>query len=106
MQYFLEQVLNGLSAGSIYALIALGFSMVYGVLGLINFAHSEVFTTGVFCSYFVCSWLDARFPSHTGFTIAVALLAAMAAGAVLAFLIQVCVYEPIQNSPRILALIS
>jgi len=48
MRYLLSQVVNGVSAGSIYALIALGFSMVFGILKLINFAHSEVFTTACF----------------------------------------------------------
>ncbi len=55
MEAFLSQVINGLQRGSIYALIALGYTMVYGVLQLINFAHGEVFMIGAFVGYFAAA---------------------------------------------------
>jgi branched-chain amino acid transport system permease protein len=69
MQIFLQQLVNGLSIGSVYALIALGYTMVYGVLRLINFAHSEVFMVGSFASYFAAQWLgfDAKQPAAFGY---------------------------------------
>ena len=60
MSEFLQQLLNGLSLGAIYALIALGYTMVYGVLRFINFAHSDVFMVGAFIGYFVGEHVPAR----------------------------------------------
>src|ERR1041385_4654504 len=57
MSEFLQQLINGLSMGAIYALIALGYTMVYGVLRFINFAHSDVFMVGAFGGYYLARWL-------------------------------------------------
>ena len=63
MTTFLQQLVNGLSLGSIYALIALGYTMVYGVLRLINFAHGDVYMVGAYVGYFVSRRLQGREPS-------------------------------------------
>ena len=60
---FLQQLINGVSLGSIYALIALGYTMVYGIVMLINFAHGDVLMVGVYCAYFVLNALGASPPS-------------------------------------------
>jgi branched-chain amino acid transport system permease protein len=56
MQVFIQTVVNGLTTGSLYALIALGYTMVYGVLKLLNFAHGDLFMVGAFVGYFVIQW--------------------------------------------------
>ena len=60
VDFFVQQLVNGLTLGSVYALIALGYSMVYGILKLLNFAHGEVYMFGAFIGYFVLSALDWR----------------------------------------------
>ena len=60
MQIFLQNLLNGIAAGSIYALIALGYTMVYGILKLINFAHGDVFMLGSFTGYYAGRWAAAH----------------------------------------------
>ena len=62
MTEFLQQLINGLSLGAIYALIALGYTMVYGVLRFINFAHSDVFMVGAFAGFYLCRNFSARNP--------------------------------------------
>ena len=106
MSYLTDQFGNGLSAGSVYALVALGFSMVYGVLRLINFAHSEVFTTGVFASYFVSTLMARAFPSRAFLVVSCSIAVASLTAGVLAVLIQWVTYEPIRNEPRTRPLIS
>ena len=64
MTTFLQQLVNGLSLGSIYALIALGYTMVYGVLRLINFAHGDVYMVGAYVGYYLSRRLQGREPSH------------------------------------------
>ena len=56
MQIFVQELVNGLTTGSLYALIALGYSMVYGVLKLLNFAHGDLYMVGAFIGYFVIQW--------------------------------------------------
>lgn len=114
---FLQQVINGLQLGFVYALIALGYTMVYGIVRLINFAHGDVFMVGAFISYFAISrlslhlWLGALAPSTPAWlivlvgTITVALLS-MAVCALLAFTIERIAYKPLRNAPRISALIT
>jgi branched-chain amino acid transport system permease protein len=102
MTEFLQQVLNGLSLGAIYALIALGYTMVYGVLRFINFAHSDVFMVGAFIGYFVGEHL----PSGTVWGGLVVLAAAMAGCAVLGILIERLVYRPLRGGPTLNVLIT
>jgi len=102
MTEFLQQLLNGLSLGAIYALIALGYTMVYGVLRFINFAHSDVFMVGAFIGYFVGEHL----PHGTIGGGLLVLVAAMAGCAVLGILIERLVYRPLRGGPTLNVLIT
>lgn len=107
MDIFLQQILNGLVLGSIYALIALGYTMVYGVLGIINFAHGEVLMFGALIALVVIKNLLAFFPTIPLWLILVAaLLVAMSGCAVLSFYIEKIAYRPLRNAPRLVPLIS
>ena len=64
MDFFIQQLVNGLTLGSLYALLALGYSIVYGVLGLLNFAQGEVYMVGAFIGFGVLSGLRGRLPSR------------------------------------------
>jgi branched-chain amino acid transport system permease protein len=111
IQQFWPSTVDGLTVGSIYALIALGYTLVYGVLRLINFAHSEVFMIGTFGSLFMIHALDVKGP-QTGFTLLgvllLALIAAMAASGVTAVLLERIAYRPLRRrgASRLAALIS
>jgi branched-chain amino acid transport system permease protein len=101
----LQQIINGLSLGAIYALIALGYTMVYGVLRLINFAHGDVYMLGAFAGYYLANAmnLDAN-PSVPG-TIAVT-IGAMAICAVIGVVIERLAYRPVRHHSRLTALIT
>ena len=99
MDEFLQQLINGLSWGSIYALIALGYTMVYGVLRLINFAHGDVYMVGAMTAYYVAHWLGfAAAPSVQGFV--VVMLLSMAICAMLGALIEAVAYRPLRAQAR------
>jgi len=102
MTEFLQQLLNGLSLGAIYALIALGYTMVYGVLRFINFAHSDVFMVGAFIGYFA----GERLPRDSVPGALAALAAAMGGCAVLGILIERVVYRPLRGGPTLNVLIT
>ena len=102
MTEFLQQLLNGLSLGAIYALIALGYTMVYGVLRFINFAHSDVFMVGAFIGYFA----GQRLPHDSVLSGFATLAAAMAGCAVLGILIERVVYRPLRGGPTLNVLIT
>jgi len=105
MADLLQQLVNGVAWGGIYALIALGYTMVYGVLKLINFAHGEVYMVGAMAGYYSAHALGlAGGPSLPGF--ALALLAAMAASAALAAAVERLAYRPLRGAPRLAALIT
>jgi branched-chain amino acid transport system permease protein len=112
MQLFLDQlpqtIINGLTLGSVYALIALGYSMVYGILKLLNFAHGDVYMVGAYIGYGVLITLIP--PSGpllpTPLIILVMLLVAMLGCAVLGVAIERFAYRPLRNAPRIAPLIS
>jgi branched-chain amino acid transport system permease protein len=108
---FLQQLINGLSLGSIYALIALGYTMVYGILKLINFAHGEVFMVGAYTGYFVSGWLGIEQMTEAGeaFPLYLAifvLVTAMATAAILGMTIEFLAYRPVRNAPRLTPLIT
>jgi branched-chain amino acid transport system permease protein len=105
MDTLLQQVINGLSLGSIYALIALGYTMVYGVLRLINFAHGDVYMLGAFAGFFLANalQLDAN-PSVVGM-IAVT-IGSMAITAVIGMLIERLAYRPVRHHSRLSSLIT
>ncbi len=103
MSEFLQQTINGIAWGSIYALIALGYTMVYGVLRLINFAHGDVYMIGAMTGYYAAQWMT-RYFGGTSFPLIMVL--AMVVCALLGFLIERIAYRPLRNSPRITALIT
>lgn len=115
MTEFLQQLINGLSLGSIYALIALGYTMVYGVLRFINFAHGDVYMVGAFAGYYLAPFVwkvlpqgkDAAVFSWSSSAGAfVVLLLSMALCAVLGILIEKLVYKPLRSRPRLTVLIT
>ena len=106
MQELFQQLANGIAWGSIYALIALGYTMVYGILRLINFAHGDVYMVGAFAAYFTARALGAGGASPSPAYAVVVLLAAMGACAVLGVLIEFFAYRPVRRSSRLTALIT
>lgn len=108
MGVFFEQLINGLTIGSFYALIALGYSMVYGVLKLINFAHGDFFTLGSYIGYtllvFAVSFITAHFGLWGG--LVAALLTAAASVALVGVLVERVAYRPIYPAGRLPAVVS
>jgi branched-chain amino acid transport system permease protein len=107
-QIIIDQIINGLTIGGIYALIALGYTLVYGILFMINFAHGEIFMFGSFggfaaLTYFVNSGFS---DTHPGLSIVAAFLAAMVISAILGALLERIAYRPLRNAPRLAPLIS
>lgn len=105
-----QQVVNGILLGSIYALVALGYTMVYGVLRLINFAHGEVFMIGAYCALFA-SWAlgfvpNNSLPGGSFATILIMLVASMAGCGLLGVFIERFAYRPLRGQPRIASLIT
>jgi branched-chain amino acid transport system permease protein len=102
---FLQQILNGLVLGSIYALVALGYTMVYGILQLINFAHGEVVMVGAMVSL----WVSLKLLAHgvaAPLVFAAGLLAAVPACMLLGFIIERVAYRPLRRAPRLAPLIT
>ena len=108
MAFFFQELVNGITTGALYALVALGFSMVYGVLKLLNFAHGDLYMVGAFIGFFVIQW----FGGPTKLTIPVPLLLVimfvLAAGLVggLGVAIERFAYRPLRDAPRIAPLIT
>lgn len=98
MEAFLQQLINGLSLGSIYALIALGYTMVYGIIKLINFAHGDIYMVGAFVGYTAINSFKLSFLP--------ALIVSMVFCAVLGVLIERIAYKPLRNATRVAALIT
>jgi branched-chain amino acid transport system permease protein len=105
MSDFAQHLINGVAAGTIYALVALGYTMVYGVLKLINFAHGDVMMVGTFMGYGVAQKLGYEHQSSL-WGVLVIFLAAMGGCAVLGFLIERFAYRPLRDAPRIAPLIT
>lgn len=106
MSYLGDQLVNGLSLGSVYALIALGFAMVYGVLRFLNFAHSEVFMAGTFVAYFSLLGLLPIFPAWPLLVTFAALGLAGLGAALLAVLIERVAYRALRGQPKVTALLT
>jgi len=98
LEIILKQLLNGITVGSIYSLIALGYTMVYGIIKLINFAHGDIYMVGAFIGLIVATQFTSNF--------VVVISVAMAVTAVLGVLVEKVAYKPVRNSSRISALIS
>lgn len=105
MQEFLQHLINGINLGSIYALIALGYTMVYGILQMINFAHSEVYMMGAFASFYFSRFFNLE--SQPGFkSLMILLLISMIACALLGLLIERLAYRPLRKAPKLNILIT
>jgi branched-chain amino acid transport system permease protein len=105
VETFLQQVINGLSLGSIYALIALGYTMVYGVLRLINFAHGDIYMLGAFAGYYFANALQLDANPSIPWAIVVT-MGSMAVCAVVGILIERLAYRPVRHHSRLTALIT
>ncbi|WP_373432669.1 branched-chain amino acid ABC transporter permease [Propionispora sp. 2/2-37] len=97
-QQFIQQLINGVSLGSIYALIALGYTMVYGIIKLINFAHGDIYMLGAYVGFFATTTLKLPFIP--------ALLLAMVVAALTGMLIERLAYRPLRSAPKIAVLIT
>jgi len=107
MDIFIQQIVNGLVLGSIYALIALGYTMVYGILGIINFAHGDVLMIGALTALSAITALQKFAPGLPDWLVLViATLIAMPVCAVLAYTIERVAYRPLRNAPRLAPLIT
>ncbi|MDO8682860.1 MAG: branched-chain amino acid ABC transporter permease [Armatimonadota bacterium] len=101
-----QQLINGLTLGSIYALIALGYTMVYGVLRLINFAHGDVYMLGAFAGFYTAQMLGFG-PGEVSLVQAgIILISAMVSCALVGFVIERVAYRPLRRAPRLTALIT
>ena len=107
MQLFLQQIVNGLITGSIYALIALGYTMVYGILGLINFAHGDLLMVGALVALQAILWTQIHVPGLSPLTyLGLGLLAAIVTCMILGYLIERIAYRRLRNAPRLAPLIT
>ena len=105
MYNFLQQIINGLTLGSIYALIAIGYTMVYGIIGLINFAHGEIYMIGAYVGVVSLVGLPA-FGLPLTLVIILAILIAVVLTGGYGFAVEKIAYKPLRNSPRLVPLIS
>lgn len=112
---FVQGLILGMAQGSIYALIALGYTLVYGVLQMINFAHSEVFMSGAYIAFFAINgfdqagWLDQTEPGRLGLTLialVVTLFVGMLTSVIVAVLLERIAYRPLRSAPRLVPLIT
>jgi len=106
MAEFLQQLINGLALGAIYALIALGYTMVYGVLRFINFAHGDVFMLGAFAGYYLAPLVNRFLPAQSYLGGAIVLVLAMLLCAGLGMLIELLAYRPLRKRPKLTVLIT
>ena len=109
MQTLFQNLLNGIAAGSIYALIALGYTMVYGILKLINFAHGDIFMLGSFVGFYGGRFFAPRVAGESGssfFVAALVMLLAMIVCGLFGYLNERIAYRPLRNAPRIASLIT
>jgi len=108
MEFFVQQLINGLTLGSIYALIALGYTMVYGIIQLINFAHGEFFATGGYMGVILLSFLAANglMASHPWLCLGGSLVLAMIYCALLAMAVEKIAYKPLRHASRLSVLLS
>src|SRR6476661_4961013 len=105
MSEFLQQLVNGVTLGCVYALIALGYTMVYGILRLINFAHGDVYMLGAFFGYFAARTIAAGQDGNPVKALIV-LVSAMIGCGLVGFVIERAAYKPVRKSSRLAALIT
>ena len=106
MAYFLQQLINGLTLGSIYGLIAIGYTMVYGIIGMINFAHGEIYMIGAFISIIALLVLGLAGVSYVPLALALVLLTTMFFTSIYGWTVERLAYRPLRGSHRLAPLIS
>jgi branched-chain amino acid transport system permease protein len=108
MDFFIQQFVNGITLGGVYALVALGYTMVYGIIQLINFAHGEFFAAGGYVGVILLSFLAAHgiMDSHPWLGLGIALLLTMGYCAMLAMAVEKIAYKPLRQSSRLAVLLS
>jgi branched-chain amino acid transport system permease protein len=107
MEILLQQIINGLVLGSMYALVALGYTMVYGIINLINFAHGEVLMVGALTSWTIIGLMQASMPGAPGWVVLIiSMVIACVVAATLNFVIEKVAYRPLRNSPKLAPLIT
>jgi branched-chain amino acid transport system permease protein len=106
MDYFLQQLINGLTLGAIYGLIAIGYTMVYGIIGMINFAHGEIYMIGAFVSLITFLLLGIVGITYVPLALFLVLLSAMAFTAAYGWSVERIAYRPLRRSFRLAPLIS
>ncbi|RKZ34719.1 MAG: branched-chain amino acid ABC transporter permease LivH [Gammaproteobacteria bacterium] len=106
MGYFLQQLINGMTLGMIYGLIAIGYTMVYGIIGMINFAHGEIFMIGAFISIISFLVLGLIGVGWVPLALVITLIATMVLTAAYGWALERVAYRPLRHSPRLAALIT
>jgi branched-chain amino acid transport system permease protein len=106
MEYFIQQLINGIALGSIYGLIAIGYTMVYGIIGMINFAHGDVFMTGGFIAMITFLVLISLGVTFIPLALLIVLIVAMATTALYGWTIERVAYRPLRNSFRLAPMLS
>ena len=107
MDILLQQIINGLVLGSMYALVALGYTMVYGIINLINFAHGEVLMVGAMVSWVLLGPLGAALPGVSGWVLMlISFLLACTVTSLLNYTIEKLAYKPLRHAPRLAPLIT
>lgn len=101
-----QQFFNGLSLGAIYALIAIGYTMVYGIIGMINFAHGEIYMIGAYVGLVTLTAIGTNSGLPMPFVIAAMLVVAIVVTGIYGFSVERVAYRPVRGSPRLVALIS
>src|SRR4051794_40747321 len=106
MSYFLQQLINGLTLGSMYGLIAIGYSMVYGIIGMINFAHGDIYMIGAFLTIIVFTLLGMIGLTWVPLALVTVLIVAMLITAMYGWTVERIAYRPLRGSFRLAPLIS
>jgi branched-chain amino acid transport system permease protein len=106
LDWFFQQLINGLALGSIYALVALGYTMVYGILRFINFAHSDVLMLGAFAAFFIAPGIAKLLPPQSLASAIVIITLSAAICAAIGMLIELLAYRPLRNRPKLTVLIT
>jgi len=106
VEYFLQQLINGLTLGAVYGLIAIGYTMVYGIIGMINFAHGEIYMIGAFITVISFVMLSLLGISNVAVVLMIVLLVTMLITSLYGWSIERVAYRPLRHSPRLAPLIS
>src|ERR1700722_12452334 len=106
MAYFLQQLINGLTLGAIYGLIAIGYTMVYGIIGMINFAHGEIYMVGAFITVISFAVLGLAGVTQMAVMLMIVLMVSLLVTSLYGWSVERIAYRPLRNAPRLAPLIS